>query len=138
MFIQPGDTYESSGNIFAERDIQTTSFYGQDQFKERFGTVDNGVLEISAKWQTAIQQSMAVGELIGLAITGLLADTLGWRPILSGMMIVLTGSLFLFAFADSLGMLVAAMVMCGKCTYSVLGSIYVFVPYFDINFGAYI
>ncbi|RAK91730.1 MFS general substrate transporter [Aspergillus costaricaensis CBS 115574] len=91
----------------------TTSFYGQTQFKERFGTVDNGVLEISAKWQTGIQQAMAVGELIGLAIAGILADRLGWKPILSGMMVWLTGSLFLFAFAQNLGMMVAAMVLCG-------------------------
>ncbi|GLB19520.1 hypothetical protein AtubIFM61612_009427 [Aspergillus tubingensis] len=91
----------------------TTSFYGQTQFKERFGTVDNGVLEISAEWQTGIQQAMAVGELIGLAIAGFLADRLGWKPILSGMMVWLTGSLFLFAFAQNLGMMVAAMVLCG-------------------------
>ncbi|GLA87649.1 hypothetical protein AtubIFM56815_002075 [Aspergillus tubingensis] len=91
---------------------KTTSFYGQTQFKERFGTVDNGVLEISAEWQTGIQQAMAVGELIGLAIAGFLADRLGWKPILSGMMVWLTGSLFLFAFAQNLGMMVAAMVLC--------------------------
>ncbi|KAJ9138343.1 General substrate transporter [Pleurostoma richardsiae] len=90
----------------------TTSFYGQDQFKEQFGTVDKGVLEISAKWQTGIQQAMAVGELIGLAIVGVLADRFGWKPILSGMMVMLTGSLFLFAFAKNLGMMVAAMVLC--------------------------
>ncbi|XRM48131.1 hypothetical protein ABZX51_011071 [Aspergillus tubingensis] len=92
---------------------KTTSFYGQTQFKERFGTVDNGVLEISAEWQTGIQQAMAVGELIGLAIAGFLADRLGWKTILSGMMVWLTGSLFLFAFAQNLGMMVAAMVLCG-------------------------
>lgn len=93
---------------------KTTSFYGQTQFKERFGTVDNGVLEISAEWQTGIQQAMAVGELIGLAVAGFLADRFGWKPILSGMMVWLTGSLFLFAFAENLGMMVAAMVFCGN------------------------
>lgn len=92
---------------------KTTSFYGQTQFKERFGTVDNGVLEISAEWQTGIQQAMAVGELIGLAVAGFMADRFGWKPILSGMMVWLTGSLFLFAFAQNLGMMVAAMVLCG-------------------------
>ncbi|KAH8673385.1 general substrate transporter [Xylariales sp. PMI_506] len=91
----------------------TTSFYGQDQFKKQFGTIDSGVLEVSATWQTGIQQAMAVGELIGLAIAGALADRFGWKPILSGMMIMLTGCLFLFAFAKDLGMIVAAMVMCG-------------------------
>ncbi|GLA46664.1 hypothetical protein AnigIFM63604_011265 [Aspergillus niger] len=91
----------------------TTSFYGQTQFKERFGTVDNGVLEISAEWQTGIQQAMAVGELIGLAVAGFMADRFGWKPILSSMMVWLTGSLFLFAFAQNLGMMVAAMVLCG-------------------------
>jgi MFS family permease len=95
--------------------LQTTTFYAQDQFKEQFGTVDNGVLEISAKWQTSIQQAMACGELIGLVIAGYLSNSYGWRPILGGMMIFLTGSLFLFAFANSLGYLVAAMVMCGMC-----------------------
>ncbi|GKZ55710.1 hypothetical protein AnigIFM49718_000876 [Aspergillus niger] len=68
----------------------TTSFYGQTQFKERFGTVDNGVLEISAEWQTGIQQAMAVGELIGLAVAGFMADRFGWKPILSSMMVWLT------------------------------------------------
>ncbi|RAH73812.1 MFS general substrate transporter [Aspergillus aculeatinus CBS 121060] len=91
----------------------TTTFYGQDQFKQQFGTHDNGVLEISAKWQTAIQQAMACGELIGLSLAGFLADRYGWKPILSGMMVMLAGTLFLFAFAKNLGMMVAAMVMCG-------------------------
>lgn len=93
--------------------LKTTTFYGQDQFKQQFGSIDKGVLEISAKWQTAIQQAMACGELVGLAIAGYLSNYYGWKPILSGMMIWLTGSLFLFAFAKNLGYLVAAMVMCG-------------------------
>lgn len=57
---------------------------------------------------------MTVGELIGLAMVGFLTEHYGWKPILSGMMIFLTGALFLFAFANSLGMIVAAMVLCGK------------------------
>ncbi|CAK7226356.1 hypothetical protein SBRCBS47491_006203 [Sporothrix bragantina] len=91
----------------------TTTFYGQDQFKQRFGSVDNGVLEIPAIWQISIQQAMACGELIGLAIAGFLADRFGWKPILTGMMVMMTGCLFLFAFAHNLGMMVAAMVLCG-------------------------
>lgn len=56
---------------------------------------------------------MTVGELIGLGVVGLLNGRYGWKPILSGMMIMLIGTLFLFAFAKSLGMIVAAMVLCG-------------------------
>lgn len=57
---------------------------------------------------------MACGELIGLAVAGFLADRFGWRSILTGMMAMLTGCLFIFAFAKNLGMMVAAMVLCGE------------------------
>lgn len=100
---------------FSNRDqTQTTGFYAQTQFKNKFGSYSNGVLEIAPSWQTGIQMAMSVGELIGLAITGFLSDRYGWKPILSGMMIMLTLCLLLFAFAQSLGMIVAAMVMCGE------------------------
>lgn len=57
---------------------------------------------------------MTVGEIIGLAIAGFLADRYGWKPILTGMMVMLTCCLFLFAFIQNLGMMVAAMVLCGE------------------------
>ncbi|CAK7206060.1 hypothetical protein SEUCBS139899_008843 [Sporothrix eucalyptigena] len=89
------------------------AYFGQDQFKQQFGSTVNGVLEIPAEWQTALQQSGSAGEIIGLAIVGFLADRIGWKLTLTGMMVFLTGFLFLFAFPKNLGMIVAGNIICG-------------------------
>lgn len=95
-------------------EVQIPAYFGQDQFKAQFGSKVNGVLEIPAKWQTSVQQSGSVGEIIGLAIVGYLADRIGWKLTLTSMMVFLTGFLFLFAFPQNLGMIVAGNILCGK------------------------
>ena len=72
------------------------------------------MLEIPAKWQTALQQSGSVGEIIGLMFAGYLADRVGWKKTLCGMMIFLTGFLFLFAFPKNLATILAGNILCGE------------------------
>lgn len=42
------------------------SFFGVPAFKEKYGEYSNGSYEIPTRWQTGIQVSVNVGEIIGL------------------------------------------------------------------------
>lgn len=43
--------------------LQIGSFYGQQQFIERFGTTEDGVKQITAAWQSGLSNSSVIGQV---------------------------------------------------------------------------
>ena len=48
--------------------LQIGSFYGQQQFIERFGTTEGGVKQITAAWQSGLSNSSVIGQVSDLCI----------------------------------------------------------------------
>ncbi|KAB5566695.1 putative MFS alpha-glucoside transporter, partial [Coniochaeta sp. 2T2.1] len=92
-----------------------SSFYGQTQFKDRFGTVDpvTGLKVITAPWQSGLSNSALVGQLVGLVINGYAQDRLGARTTLMIFMAWMAVTIFIPVFAPSLPVLAFGEAMCG-------------------------
>lgn len=92
------------------------SFYGQQQFQQRFGDVRDpktGQLAISASWQSGLSNSSVVGQLFGLLINTYTQDRFGCRPTMMIFMTWLIGTIFIPVFAPSLSVLAFGEAMCG-------------------------
>ncbi|ORY29328.1 putative MFS alpha-glucoside transporter [Naematelia encephala] len=91
-----------------------TSFYGQNQFKNRFGTVQaNGEKIITAPWQSGLSNSSLVGQLAGLVINGWCQDRFGSRVTLMFFLAWMACAIFIPFFAPSLPVLAFGESMCG-------------------------
>lgn len=89
------------------------SFFGFPAFKEKYGEYSDGTYEIPARWQTAIQMSVNIGEIIGLFIAGIIADRIGYRKTLIFSLILVTGFIFIPFFAKNIEMILAGEVLLG-------------------------
>lgn len=69
---------------------------------------------IPSEWQSALSNGSSAGGIIGLMINGWAADRYGPRIVMMVATVALTAFIFLFVFANSLGMLVAAEVVSGQ------------------------
>jgi len=87
-----------------------------DRFGDQIITNADGTTSktISAPWRTGLGQSSNVGEIIGLAMTGILQDRFGYKKTISGALIAVTGLLFILFFANSLPMLLVGEILCGR------------------------
>ncbi len=90
------------------------NFYGLPQFDQRFGVLlDDGTYQLTASWQSGLQNGTQVGQILGLLFAGLLADRFGYRKTIIGALFVTIGLIFMFFFAQNIGMLFAAEMLCG-------------------------
>lgn len=95
---------------------QINSFFGQTQFRERFGTgIDPKTRQkvITAPWQSGLANSALVGELAGLVINQYANDRFGCRRTMMFFMAWLAASIFISFFAPSLPVLAFGEAMCG-------------------------
>ena len=90
------------------------NFYGLPQFRKRFGVrLPDGDWQLTSAWQSGLQNGTQVGQICGLLAAGLLADRFGYKKTLIGALAMTTGFIFLFFFAQNIGMLFAAEFLCG-------------------------
>ncbi|KAI0377241.1 putative MFS alpha-glucoside transporter [Hypomontagnella monticulosa] len=92
-----------------------TSFYGQTQFKERFGVWDEGTGErlITPEWQSGLSNSALVGQLFGLVVNSWTQDRFGCRLTMMFFMAWMAVVIFIPVFAPSLPVLAFGEAMCG-------------------------
>ncbi|KAH8897920.1 putative MFS alpha-glucoside transporter [Thozetella sp. PMI_491] len=92
-----------------------TSFYGQTQFKNRFGVYDeaSGGNLITPEWQSGLSNSSLVGQLFGLLINAYTQDRFGNRPTMMFFMTWMAAMIFIPVFAPSLPVLAFGEAMCG-------------------------
>lgn len=56
------------------------SFFAFPAFTKKYGQLTaNGTYEVTAAWQTGLTNGTCIGEMIGLALTGIFADKYGQR-----------------------------------------------------------
>ena len=94
---------------------QINSFFGQTQFKERFGSYDPATDQklISAPWQSGLANSALVGELFGLVVNSYSQDRFGCRYTMMTFMAWMAAAIFIPFFAPSLPVLAFGEAMCG-------------------------
>lgn len=94
---------------------QITSFYGQTQFKKRFGVWDPVSQSnlIPASWQSGLSNSALVGQLAGLIVNSYTQDRFGCRPTMMFFMVWMLIMIFIPVFAPSLSVLAFGEAMCG-------------------------
>ncbi|GKT70230.1 LOW QUALITY PROTEIN: MFS transporter, SP family, general alpha glucoside:H+ symporter [Colletotrichum tofieldiae] len=90
------------------------SFVAMDQFKDEFGVNDrNGVKQIEASWQSALQVGGPLGAIIGVCIAGPITSRIGYRwATISGLML-LNAFIFVFYFANSLAVMFVSQLLEG-------------------------
>ncbi|KAJ0415382.1 general substrate transporter [Aspergillus carlsbadensis] len=95
--------------------VLVSSFYGQTQFKERFGVYDEASNQklIPAEWQSGLANSALVGQLAGLVINAICQDRFGCRRTMMFFMAWMTVVIFIPVFAPSLPVLAFGEAMCG-------------------------
>jgi SP family general alpha glucoside:H+ symporter-like MFS transporter len=90
------------------------NFYGLPQFRQRFGKeLPDGDWQLTSSWQSGLQNGTQVGQILGLVFAGLIADRFGYRKTIAGALLMTIGLIFLFFFAQNIGMLFAAEFLCG-------------------------
>ncbi|KAH6974507.1 general substrate transporter [Ilyonectria sp. MPI-CAGE-AT-0026] len=92
----------------------TDAFFSLPQFRERFGEqLDDGDYQITAPWMSGLKNGVQVGQILGLAATGIIAERYGYKKTIVGSLLMLIGFIFIFFFASHIAMLFAAGVLCG-------------------------
>lgn len=83
------------------------NFYGLPTFSNKYGTLNpkTGKHTISAPWRSGLSDGAAVGEIIGLFLTGLVSERIGYRKTILGALFMITGFIFITFFAVDIKML---------------------------------
>lgn len=96
------------------------SFFAFPVFRHSYGApinkgAPNGAVDyqISPAWQSGLNNAAVAGEILGLAINGVLNDRYGYQKTMVGTLIWISGCFFLAFFAVNIKMLLAAQVLCG-------------------------
>lgn len=96
--------------------VTINSFYGQEQFQDRFGVPDPskpGSKVIPPSWQSGLSNSALVGQLFGLLINAWAQDRFGCRPTMMFFMGWMTLAIFIPFFSPSLSVLAFGEALCG-------------------------
>jgi MFS transporter, SP family, general alpha glucoside:H+ symporter len=95
---------------------QINSFYGLEQFQNRFGVDDPsnpGAKIITPAWQTGLSNSALVGQLAGLVVNMWAQDRFGNRATMMFFLTWMACAIFIPFFAPNLSVLAFGEAMCG-------------------------
>ncbi|GME83435.1 unnamed protein product [Ambrosiozyma monospora] len=92
-----------------------SALFAFPRFAEKFGTYypDKGEWQIPTKWQTSLNLSINVGEIIGLFIAGIVADRIGYRTTLITCNLLCIGLIFIVFFSETLPVLLVGQILLG-------------------------
>ncbi|KAJ4991625.1 sugar porter family MFS transporter [Stagonosporopsis vannaccii] len=94
--------------------ILVPNLYSLDPFLRQFGTRRrNGDYQISAMWQSLLVNAALGGQIIGLFLSGWLAEKNGYRKTLMAALIACTAFITITFFAKSKAMLLAGQCLLG-------------------------
>lgn len=62
---------------------------------------------------SGLKNGVQVGQILGLAATGIIAERYGYKKTIVGSLLMLIGFIFIFFFASHIAMLFSAGVLCG-------------------------
>ena len=94
------------------------NFYGIPAFAKKFGdpaAVKDGVqtYQVPAAWQSALGNSTAAAQIIGLFFNGIVSERIGYRKMMMGSLVLVACCIFITFFAVNVEMLLAGYVLSG-------------------------
>ncbi|KAH7009021.1 MFS maltose permease MalP [Ilyonectria destructans] len=90
------------------------SFYAMEPFNKKYGELQaDGTYQLTASWQAGLSNAMNVGQIIGLFITGIVSERLGYRKTMLAALTAVTGFIFVLFFAPNLPTLLVGEVLMG-------------------------
>jgi MFS transporter, SP family, general alpha glucoside:H+ symporter len=89
------------------------NFVAIDFFKQKYGVMKDGKPTITTRWQSALFQSGQCGALVGVLIAGPLTTWLGYRIATLFALVLMTATIFVSFFANSLELLVVGQALEG-------------------------
>ncbi|OOQ86311.1 Maltose permease MAL61 [Penicillium brasilianum] len=91
------------------------NFYALPTFSKKYGVLNpaTGKYTISAPWRSGLSNGAAVGEIIGLFVTGLISERFGYRKTILGALVMITAFIFITFFAVDIKMLLVGEILCG-------------------------
>lgn len=94
--------------------VLLANFFALDSFNKRYGTLGpDGEYTISAPWKSGLTNGASVGEILGLYAAGVVQQKIGYRKTMIGALAMITCTIFLTFFAQSLPMLLVGEILCG-------------------------
>lgn len=90
------------------------SFIGYPAFRNKYGVYLNeeSGYQISAKWQTGLNDIAAVGNIIGALLNGYLTAKYGHRRVMMGTLVALSAMIFIVFFAPTIEVLLVGTFFC--------------------------
>lgn len=90
------------------------SFFAYPQFNKKYGHImSDGNYGLDAKWQAAMTNAMACGQIIGVFLNGIVSERFGYRRTLMACLVATVGFVFILFFAPNVGVLVAGELLMG-------------------------
>ncbi|KAH8668833.1 putative MFS alpha-glucoside transporter [Xylariales sp. PMI_506] len=91
-----------------------TGFFAFPAFQQRYGVKEStGDYQVPAYLQSGVSNGVSAGQIIGLLMNGMFADWFGYRWVMIGCLIMMTGFIFLQFFATSIYMYLGAEILLG-------------------------
>ncbi|KAH3686957.1 hypothetical protein WICPIJ_002055 [Wickerhamomyces pijperi] len=91
------------------------SLYSFPGFNQKYGEYYESLddYQIPAKWQTSLSMAVNCGEILGLFISGVIAERFGYRRTLIGALAFTTAFIFIVFFAVDIKMLLVGEILMG-------------------------
>ena len=91
------------------------SLFAQPAFSKAYGRLQsNGTYQITAAWQSGLNNGSNVGQMIGLCFAGFLSERLGFRKTMIATLLVIPCLIFIQFFAPNLVVLEVGQILLGE------------------------
>jgi MFS transporter, SP family, general alpha glucoside:H+ symporter len=91
-----------------------STFYAFKEFQRSYGVpVGDGQYQISPRWQSSLSNGATAGSIVGLFVSGIVTQRIGYRHTMLGAMLLLTIFIFPSFFAYNIQTLLASQILCG-------------------------
>ncbi|ORY85498.1 and other transporter-domain-containing protein [Protomyces lactucae-debilis] len=90
------------------------NFYAYPSFQRKYGTLQkDGSYEIPAPWQAGLSNGVAVGQIIGLFLSGFISEKYGYKKTIIAGHAAIIALIFIPFFAPSLEILLVGQILLG-------------------------
>ncbi|KAG5995023.1 hypothetical protein E4U43_003121 [Claviceps pusilla] len=94
--------------------VLLSTLFAYPPFQKKFGVQQpDGTYELTAAWQSGLNNATLSGQILGLFVVGYIADRFGYRKTLIGALTGCAAFIFIPFFAESLPQLLAGQILLG-------------------------
>ncbi|KAH7126459.1 general substrate transporter [Dactylonectria estremocensis] len=94
--------------------VLLSSLFAYPPFQKKFGTEQpDGSYQLTAAWQSGLNNGALCGQVLGLFVAGIIADRIGYRKTLMGALTGCIGFIFIIFFSESLVQLLVGQIFMG-------------------------